>query len=127
MKKTGNSYILDTNIIIDFFSNKIKLLEKHSNAQFVIPSIVIGELYYGAYLSAKSKLRVKQIEDFIAECEVVVIDENTSKYYGKIKAQLKLDGKPIPENDVWIASLAIQHNLTLITRDMHFKKLKRYV
>jgi tRNA(fMet)-specific endonuclease VapC len=33
---------------------------------------------------------------------------------------LKEKGKPLPENDIWIAALAMQHNLTLITRDTHF-------
>lgn len=124
MKKTGKTYLLDTNIIIDLFSNDLDVLEKLSNAKLTIPSVVIGELYFGANVSKQLELRVNQIEEFILGCEVISIDQATSKLYGKIKAQLKNDGTPIPENDVWIAALACQHNFVLVTRDKHFDKPK---
>lgn len=122
MKKTGSSYLIDTNIIIDFFSNEIELLDNLSKVHLLIPSIVIGELYYGAYLSTNPKLRINQIKGFVKECEIALVDGTTSKFYGEIKAQLKNDGTPIPENDVWIAALAMQYKVTLITRDKHFEK-----
>jgi tRNA(fMet)-specific endonuclease VapC len=40
--------------------------------------------------------------------------------YGQIKAELESKGRPIPDNDMWIAAIARQHNLTLVTRDAHF-------
>ena len=40
--------------------------------------------------------------------------------YGKIKNQLKEKGQPIPENDIWIAAIAQQYDLTLVTDDLHF-------
>ncbi len=116
--------MLDTNIIIDLFSNDLEILEKLSNTNLVIPSVVIGELFFGAYLSKQPELRINQIEEFILGCEVFSIDQATSKLYGKIKTQLKNDGTPIPENDVWIAALARQHNFILATRDKHFDKPK---
>ncbi len=75
-------------------------------------------------LSSKPALRIKQIEDFVTENQIAIIDDKTSKFYGKIKAQLKADGTPIPENDIWIAALAMQHKVILITRDKHFNKPK---
>ena len=56
--------------------------------------------------------------------EVIYIDEDTARYYGQIKAQLKRSGTPIPENDVWISALSIQHALIVATRDHHFDKPK---
>jgi len=47
----------------------------------------------------------------------------TAAYYGKIKNNLRLKGKPIPENDIWIAAAALQNNLTVITRDKHFLEI----
>ena len=44
----------------------------------------------------------------------------TAGLYGETKAQLRLRGRPIPENDLWIAALARQHQLILATRDLHF-------
>jgi len=37
--------------------------------------------------------------------------------------QLKRAGTPVPDNDLWIAALALQHDLLLITRDKHFKNI----
>jgi tRNA(fMet)-specific endonuclease VapC len=49
---------------------------------------------------------------------------NTARSYGKIKNQLKVKGSPIPENDIWIAALADQYQLLLITRDKHFNNIE---
>ena len=51
------------------------------------------------------------------------MDELTTLAYGTIKAALRKKGKPIPENDIWIAAIASQHNLTIVTRDKHFKEV----
>ncbi|TDA70360.1 MAG: type II toxin-antitoxin system VapC family toxin [Clostridia bacterium] len=48
----------------------------------------------------------------------------TAYYYGQVKAQLKVKGHPIPENDIWIAAAALQHGLTLVSRDTHFKPIE---
>ncbi len=55
--------------------------------------------------------------------EVLIVNDITSKYYGTIKAALRKKGRPIPENDIWISALALQHNLTLATRDKHFDEV----
>jgi tRNA(fMet)-specific endonuclease VapC len=52
------------------------------------------------------------------------VDEETSLAYGNIKAALRKKGKPIPENDIWIAAIAEQHKLIVITRDKHFKEIE---
>lgn len=49
---------------------------------------------------------------------------NTARSYGKIKNQLKVKGSPIPENDIWIAALADQYQLLLITGDKHFNNIE---
>jgi tRNA(fMet)-specific endonuclease VapC len=51
----------------------------------------------------------------------VVGDGATALEYGYVKTGLKKRGKPIPENDVWIAACAFQHDLILVTRDGHFE------
>jgi len=54
---------------------------------------------------------------------VIASDIGTSREYGRIKDLLHKKGHPIPENDIWIAALAIEHGLTLVSRDEHFKKI----
>lgn len=48
-------------------------------------------------------------------------EEDTATIYGQVKQQIMSKGRPIPENDIWIAATALQHNLTLVTRDDHFQ------
>lgn len=52
-----------------------------------------------------------------------MLDELVSIEYGKIKSSLRKKGSPIPENDIWIAAIALRHNLTLVTRDKHFNEI----
>ena len=53
-----------------------------------------------------------------------LLDTNTAREYGEIKSALQAEGRLIPENDIWIAAIAQQHDLTLVTRDEHFKEVK---
>lgn len=50
-------------------------------------------------------------------------DTDTARRYGDIKHGLRVKGSPLPENDIWIAAIALQHNLTLATRDAHFREI----
>jgi tRNA(fMet)-specific endonuclease VapC len=40
-----------------------------------------------------------------------------------LNQELRVKGQPIPENDIWVAAIALQHRLTLVTRDEHFKQV----
>jgi tRNA(fMet)-specific endonuclease VapC len=51
---------------------------------------------------------------------VLNVDADTAATYGRLKSELSSAGKIIPDNDLWIAALAIQHNLPLVSRDQHF-------
>ena len=57
------------------------------------------------------------VDEFTGICTILDIDLATTRVYGKIKNELKKKGRPIPENDLWIAATNIQHNLTLVTKD----------
>ena len=50
-------------------------------------------------------------------------DVETTEVYARLFTQLRRAGTPVPTNDIWIASLAVQHQLTLVTRDEHFGKI----
>ncbi len=85
-----------------------------------IPNIVIGELYYGALCSTRPQENTARIEQLIADGVILNCDVGTARCYGQIKGALRRQGRPLPENDLWIAALARQHQLLLITRDAHF-------
>jgi tRNA(fMet)-specific endonuclease VapC len=86
----------------------------------LIPSTVVGELFYGAEISTKREENLKRIDTFIASLIVLTCDAHTGRKFGEVKGKLRAKGKPIPENDIWIAAVALQHDLTLVTRDKHF-------
>ena len=117
-------YLLDTNIIVALFANDFAVLTAANQAKEVfIPSIAIGELYYGAYKSQKQHINITRINTFVETTMILECDADTAHWYGKLKRELQLKGRPIPENDIWIASLAFQYQLTLVTRDKHFQEI----
>ena len=115
-------YLLDTNIVIAIFNRESVVLKKLAETKEIfLPVIVVGELCYGAYKSKHSRKNLEKLEDFINTNVILSCDSETAKIYGKFKNELRQLGKPIPENDIWIASLVKQNNLTLESRDEHFK------
>jgi tRNA(fMet)-specific endonuclease VapC len=122
----SGKYLLDTNIVIALFANETPIKDNLSNVEEVyIPSVVIGELFYGAYKSTRAKENIARIDDFAGKSVVLGCDTETSRLYGEIKNSLSLKGRPIPENDIWIAAIALQHGLTLVSRDNHFNEIDK--
>ncbi|MBI5214384.1 MAG: type II toxin-antitoxin system VapC family toxin [Ignavibacteriae bacterium] len=112
---------LDTNIVIALFaSNKIVQRKISDYSEVFTPSIVLGELFYGAYKSIKVHQNVTRLQEFAKQTIVLKTDKDTGEHYGRIKNTLRAKGKPIPENDIWIAALCRQFELTLLTQDNHF-------
>lgn len=118
---SGNSCLLDTNAIIALQRQQVQLLALLTPATDVfIPAIAIGELYFGAYNSSRVEENRRAVAAFAAQRAILNIDVQTADVYGLIKQGLRIKGRPIPENDIWIAALAVQYNLTVITNDDHF-------
>ena len=120
----GSKTLLDTNIVIELFKgNEFIALSLNNHPLPNIPFAVLGELLLGAYRSSDSKKHLKQVNNFLTKCNVIKADNHTANHYALIKSALLKKGKPIPENDIWIAAVAQQHNLILITRDKHFNEI----
>ncbi|MBI5822402.1 MAG: type II toxin-antitoxin system VapC family toxin [Chloroflexi bacterium] len=121
----SGKYLLDTNIVIALFANDASVMESLAKAEEVfIPSVVIGELFYGAHKSARTKDNLVRVDEFASSNLVLGCDTETARIYGDVKNALRIKGHPIPENDIWIAAIAIQHNLTLVSRDGHFNEIE---
>jgi len=120
----NGEYLLDTNIVIALFANEAVIIDHLKDANEVfIPSIVIGELYYGARKSSRVKENLARIDEFAEDNVILNCDLETARSYSQVKFKLKEKGRPIPENDIWIAALALQHRLTLVSRDKHFSEV----
>ena len=66
---------------------------------------------------------LKRIDEFASTGVVLGCGVETARRYGEIKNALRVKGHPIPENDIWIAAIALEHDLTLATRDAHFSEI----
>ncbi|HYL06560.1 MAG TPA: type II toxin-antitoxin system VapC family toxin, partial [Thermoanaerobaculia bacterium] len=113
--------LLDTNIIVAFLTADQQVQERlDAVPELLIPMVVMGELYYGAAHSRRPQQNVAMIEAFARSCVLLGIDVQTAQLYGSLKAEQRTKGRPIPENDLWIAACARRHSLVLVTRDHHF-------
>jgi tRNA(fMet)-specific endonuclease VapC len=118
-------FALDTNIVVALWSDDPAVKQRFAEAgETFIPSIVLGELYFGAVKSFRSKANLARVDDFAATNNVLPCDAVTAQHYGRIRATLRSKGRPIPDNDIWIASLARQFGPTLVTRDDHFQEVE---
>jgi len=117
-------YLLDTSILIALFGDEIAVKGKLAQASEVfIPSIAVGELYYGAWKSQRRQENIAQVDELVAESVVLGCNAGTARWYGEIKNALRLKGRPIPENDLWIAAIALEHHLVVATRGAHFGEI----
>ena len=120
------SFLLDTNIIIALFASDAAVKTRLAEADEVfVSSIAIGELYFGAWRSARTQDNLARVDDFASSNVVLACDTETAHRYGEIKELLRARGRPIPENDIWMAAIALQHDLILVTRDAHFEAVDR--
>jgi len=121
-------YLLDTNIVIGLFAGEAAIQSKVALAsEIFVSAIVLGELQFGARKSARVNENLERINTFALATKVLACNANTASLYGQIKQLLSLQGRPIPENDLWIAATARQHELTLVSRDRHFAEIESLV
>lgn len=85
---------------------------------------MVGEMHYGAQYSTNIHQNSANIQKLTEYYNVLGVDSDTAFHYGRIKAELRKKGRPVPENDIWIAAIALQHKLTLVTRDAHFNEVR---
>ena len=83
----------------------------------------MGEPYYGACPSAYREKHLEQMRGFLPAVTVLRGVPQTSEQYGRLRAELAQAGVLIPENDIWIAAVAVQHGLRLAARDQHFGRI----
>jgi len=90
-----------------------------------IPSVVLGELFAGFMLGKREKENRQQLDAFLnlPGVEVVSIDASVAERYAFIVKQLRSQGTPIPTNDIWIASVALETGSRLVSYDAHFERI----
>ena len=113
--------LLDTNIVSAHFKGDPAVTPKLQASETIyLPTVVLGESHFGAHRSPNPAKNMQRIERFVAAAVLLAVDAATAACYGSLKAELTTAGQIIPDNDLWIAALARQHDLTLVSRDQHF-------
>ncbi|HEX8672471.1 MAG TPA: PIN domain-containing protein [Longimicrobium sp.] len=116
--------LLDSNFIIDLFKGDRAAEGLLAAAEEVfVPATAMGELFHGAKISHRREARMAEAEEFAARRKLLPCDLETARHYGGIKGTLRLRGRLIPDNDIWIAALAQQHELAVATKDAHFREV----
>ncbi|MBU2512067.1 type II toxin-antitoxin system VapC family toxin [bacterium] len=115
--------LMDTNAYSAYLTGDKSVFRAITEADNVFLSvIVLGELYAGFRGGTKYVYNIEILNRFISKPTVSVLSvtEETSLIFGQIKNSLKQAGTPIPINDVWISSQAMETGSVLITFDDHF-------
>jgi tRNA(fMet)-specific endonuclease VapC len=121
---------LDTNAYSDFMRGEPSRVQIVRSAHHLhIPLIVLGELRAGFAAGSQKVANAANLQRFLASPRVSVLlpDEQTTHHYAQLYLQLRTAGVAIPTNDLWIASLAVQHSLVLCTSDAHFQHLPQVI
>jgi tRNA(fMet)-specific endonuclease VapC len=118
---SGSEVALDTNQAIALLNGTGDIAAwLQGLAAVSLPVPVIGDLRFGALNSRRPVENLQRIEQLVARCRVLNATVTTADVYARLRSGLKKKGKPIRENDVWIAALCIEHGLPLATADEHF-------
>jgi tRNA(fMet)-specific endonuclease VapC len=138
-------YLLDTNHCSYLLKGDPSVVNKMrglGNTKLATCVIVQGELTYMVYKSERVAENLKNIKSLLSYIDILGIDKETANIYGKIKADLFKKFGPrkrrslrkitlrklgFQENDLWIASIAIKNDLTIVTKDRDFERIKEIV
>jgi tRNA(fMet)-specific endonuclease VapC len=122
--------MLDTSAYSAFLRGNAEVNQALQAAEEIyLNPVVLGELYAGFAQGGREKKNKDILREFLASprVQIAVIDEETAERYAAILTYLWSKGKPIPTNDLWIASTAMQHGLKLITTDGHYRDVPQII
>ena len=121
-------FLLDIDTIIYSLKGNEKIaenLKRHMNDPLSICVITLMELYYGAYKSQKVESNLAKIRALENAFDIIPIGTESIQVFGLIKSKLEKRGKPLDDFDIILASVALTHNLTLVTNNTrHFQRIE---
>ncbi|CAD0219549.1 Ribonuclease VapC [Planktothrix agardhii] len=117
----NGSIALDTSVVIRYLNGNQDIVDHVLQfSSIILPVTVIGELIFGAENSGNKLKNLTKYFQFIDACVVLPMGRKTAEIYAQTRLKLKQKGKPIPENDIWIAAQCIENNWILATCDSDF-------
>ena len=118
--------ILDTNAL-SAWADGLPAVEPVLQAarRLVVPCIVLGEYYYGIRQSNRRRRYEYWLRRYLPDLDIVGVTHATAGIYADIRLELKRSASPIPTNDAWIAALALQYGVPILSNDTHFDRVDR--
>ncbi len=118
-------FLLDTNHAIAYLNDDPRIdpyfdAVASAGDELSTTTTVLGELYYGAHAGRRSTENLEKLAGFASQLIVYEFNKIAAVEFGKVKAECRAKGKPIPTADAQIAAIARLHGLTLLTDDSHF-------
>ncbi len=117
-------FVLDTSAYSAFGRGDEKVRSLFDDAELVlVPLVVCGELRAGFAVGTQATANHKLFDAFLDQTfvDLIGLTEETTRKYAEVFAGLRRKGRPINTNDMWIASLCLEHTLPLATLDSDFK------
>lgn len=115
------TFLLDTNPCIVYLNGRSQALRERvdtvGDVSIIICSIVRAELCFDAAKSRSPEKTFSAQEAFVSRFRSLPFDDVAAKAYGPIRAALERAGETIGAHDLLIASIAVAHNLTLVTHN----------
>ena len=124
------SYLLDTNHAIKMMAGEEPISSQLARQSqegdwFYISMTVLAELFFAAYASSRREHNLSRINYLLERVILLDFDSRAAEEYGRVRAELKTKGRPIPGTDAQIAAVARLHDLTVLTADRHFRFVDR--
>lgn len=116
--------VLDTSVVIAALRGVSGIEARLDQAERLwLPVIALGELELGVELASNPGVQRAALDAFLPAVSVLPLTAGTTRHYARLRGALTRAGTPIPENDLWIAALAAEHNWPVATRDAHFSRV----
>ncbi len=113
--------ILDTNAVSDWWLGTPSLVQLISQATAIhLPVPVLAEYQFGILKSNRREKMQAWMEEAKRRSTLLSADADTATIYAELRLALETAGRKIPMNDLWIAAIARQHSLPIVSRDTHF-------
>jgi tRNA(fMet)-specific endonuclease VapC len=122
------AYLVDTDWVVHYLNGRqdiVARLDVLKHQGLGLSTVSLGELYEGVYYSRDPEGDERGLNDFLQGVNLVSLDEETAKLFGRQRGRLRADGMIIGDSDIWIAATALQYNLTLLTNNRrHFERIE---
>lgn len=112
-------YLLDSNVVIGIMKMRpdlLSALQARSASDCAISSLVLHELFFGAYKSDRRDANLADVD--VLSFAVLDFDRDDAREAGRVRAALRARGAPIGPYDVLIAGQALARGLVLVTNNV---------